>query len=145
MAGRSLAYRVALLQILLQGTALANMFDNAASAPLTSLYLSLLTGDPGTSNDQTVNETTYGSYARLAILRSAGGWTINAATAIAVPTATLQFVAPTSGSGTITYVGLGKSISGAGYLFWSGTVSPNIILTVGTAPQLTTASTITES
>src|SRR5690349_7473924 len=140
MAGRSLSYRVAVLKLLLWGTALANVFDNAASSPLTSLYLSLLTADPGTSNDQTLHETAYGSYGRLAVLRSASGWAIDDATGIATPIATLTFATPTAGAGdTITYVGLGKASIGAGYLFWSGAVTPNIIISVGSAPQLTTA------
>lgn len=35
--------------------------------------------------------------------------------------------------------------SGAGYLFWSGAVSPAIYFTVGNQPKLTTASQISET
>lgn len=138
----TLAFKVAVLKLLLQGTALANVFDNAASSPITNLYLSLLTGDPGTSNDQTVNETTYTGYARLAVARTSGGWSVDATTAIVTPAATLEFGTPSAGSGTITHAGIGKSSSGAGYLFMVGTVTPNIIITLGVPPRLTTASQV---
>lgn len=141
---KTLAYEVALLKLLLNGTALANVFDNAASSPITDLYLSLHFADPGESGDQTSSEVTYGSYARVAVARTTGGWTVNASTGIATPVATISFPAPTSGSGTITHVGVGRDSSGSGYLFYSGSVTPNIIITVGAAPQLTTSSQISE-
>lgn len=145
MAGRSLSYRVAVLKLLLLGTALANVFDNAASSPITDLYLSLLTGDPDDSDDQTDFETTYGGYNRLAVPRNGTGWTIDDATAIAVPAYTLEFPAPVSGSGTITHVGLGRDASGPGFLFWSGTLTAPIVLSIGVPPRLTTSSQIKET
>ena len=146
MAGKSLALRVAFLEILLNATALANVWDNAASSPLTTLYLSLLTADPGTTNDQTVNEVAYTSYARVAVARTVGGWTVNATTGIATPVASILFPAPTAVYATpATYVGVGSSGSGTGYLFWSGAVSPTIFFTVGKQPTLTTSSQIVET
>lgn len=143
---KTLAYEVALLQMLFNGTALANVFDNAASSPITNLYLSLHTADPGESGDQTTNEISYGSYARVAVARTSGGWTVNTGTGIVVPVATVTFPTPTSGiSSTVTHVGIGRDSSGAGYLYYSGTVTPNIIITVGAAPQLTTSSQISEN
>lgn len=141
---KTLAYEVALLKLLLNGTALANVFDNAASSPITDLYLSLHTADPGEAGDQSTNEVSYGSYARVAVARTTGGWTVNASTGVATPVATISFPAPASGSGTVTHVGIGKASSGAGYLYYSGAVTPNIVVTVGTAPQLTTSSQVSE-
>jgi hypothetical protein len=140
MAGLTLAFDVALFKLLLNGTALANVFDNASSSPITDIYLSAHSADPGKAGTQTTNEMTYGSYARVAVARTTGGWTVNATTGIATPVAAIVFPTPTSGSGTITHIGVGKSISGAGYLFASGALTPNIVITVGVPPQLTTAS-----
>lgn len=145
MAGKTLQCRIDFLKLLLLGTALANVWDNAASSPITALQLSFHTADPGPGNDQTVNESAYGSYARVAVARTSGGWTIDPLTGIATPSATIVFPTPVSGSGTVTHVGIGRDASGAGYLFASGTITPNIIITVGVAPQLTTTSQWTET
>lgn len=137
---KALALEVAFLELLLNGTALANLWDNAASSPITNVYLSAHTADPGESGNQTTNEVAYGSYARVAVARTGSGWSIDASTGIATPVATISFPTPTSGSGTITHIGIGRDASGAGYLFGSGAVTPNIVITVGVPPQLTTSS-----
>jgi hypothetical protein len=40
----------------------------------------------------------------------------------------------------MTHVGVGSASSGAGVLYMSGTVTPNIVTGNGVTPQLTTAS-----
>ena len=60
----------ALLDLIFKATAIANIADNAASSPLTNLYVSLHTSDPGEAGSQTTNECAYGSYARVAVARS---------------------------------------------------------------------------
>lgn len=67
-----------LAKLIFNATAIANIADNAASSPLTSLYVSLHTGDPGEAGDQTTSEATYTSYARVAVARSGSGWTVTA-------------------------------------------------------------------
>lgn len=47
-----------------------------AAATVGSLYVSLHTADPGVAGDQSTNEATYTSYARVAVARTTGGWTI---------------------------------------------------------------------
>lgn len=123
-------------------TAIANIADNAASGPLTNLYVSLHTADPGEAGDQTTNETSYTSYARVAVARSGAGWTVTANSCS--PASTISFPACTGGSATITHFAIGTASSGAGKLLYSGTVTPNISVSSGVTPQLTTASTITE-
>jgi len=142
---KTLAFRIAFLKLLLNGTPLANIWDNAASSPKTSIVLSFHSSDPGTTGDQTTNEVTYGSYARVAVNRDGTGWTIDPTTGIATPTTTILLVAPTSGTGSITHVGLGRDLTGAGYLFYTGAILPVIVITVGRQPQITTSSQITES
>lgn len=131
-----------LLKLIFNATAIANMADNAASSPLTNLYVSLHTADPGEAGDQTTSEATYTSYARVAVARTSGGWTVTANSVS--PAASIDFPAATGGTNTITHWAVGTASSGAGKLLYSGTVTPNIAVSSGVTPKLTTASTITE-
>lgn len=131
-----------LLKLIFNATAIANMADNAASSPLTNLYVSLHTADPGEAGDQTTSEITYTSYARVAVARTSGGWTVVANSVS--PAANIDFPAGTGGSGTATYFGVGTASSGAGKLLYSGAISPSIVSGNGVTPRLTTASAITE-
>lgn len=135
-----------LLNLIFNATAIANLADDAASSPLTNLYVSLHTigsGDgPGEAGNQTTNETSYGAYARVAVARSAGGWTISANSVS--PVAAIDFAECTSGTATITHFAIGTASSGTGKILYYGTVTPNISVAANVTPRLTTASTITE-
>lgn len=137
----------ALLKLIFNATAIANIADNAATSPLTSLYWSLHTADPGDAGNQSTSETTYGSYARQAVARTTGGMTA-ATTGSTSPVANVTFPAATSPAlpsvSSITYAGIGVAVSGATNLLYSGTVTPNINVSTGVQPILTTASTVTE-
>ena len=130
------------LKLIFNATAIANLADNAASSPLTNLYVSLHTADPGEAGNQSTSEVAYTSYARVAVSRTSGGWTVTANSVS--PVANIDFPAATGGSGTITYFGVGSASSGSGVLYYSGTVTPSISVSSGVTPRLTTASTITE-
>ena len=131
-----------LLLLLFNATAIANVADNAASSPLANLYVSLHTGDPGETGDQTTNECAYTSYARVAVARSGSGWTVTNNSVS--PAANIDFPAATGGTETATHFGVGSASSGAGVLYYKGTVTPNISISSGVTPRLTTASAITE-
>lgn len=131
------------LKLIFNATAIANIADNAASSPLTNLYASLHTADPGAAGSQTTSEAAYTSYVRIAVARTSGGWTVT--TTSVSPVANIDFVAATGGSETETHGAIGTASSGAGKLLYSGTVTPNIVVSNGVQPRLTTASTITES
>lgn len=131
-----------ILALLFTASAWANIADNAASAPLTNLYASLHTGDPGEAGDQTTSECTYTSYARVAVARSGSGWTVTANSCS--PAANIDFPAATGGTNTATHFAIGTASSGAGTLLYKGTISPNITITTGVQPRLSTATTITE-
>lgn len=133
-----------LLKLIFNATAIANIADNAASSPLTNLYVALHTANPGAGGDQTTSEATYTGYARVAVARTTGGWTASSAQSTS-PVAAITFPAGTAGSGTVTYFSIGTASSGAGKILYSGTVTPNIVTGNGITPQLTTASTVTES
>lgn len=130
-----------LAKLIFTATAIANIADNAATSPLTNIYVSLHTADPGEAGDQTTSEATYTSYARVAVARTTSGWTVTNNSVS--PAANISFAAGTGGSGTVTHFAVGSASTGAGKLLFSGTVTPNIVTGNGITPVLTTASTIT--
>lgn len=131
-----------LLKLIFNATAIANIADNAASSPLTNLQASLHTGDPGEGGDQTTSEITYTSYARVAVARTTGGWTVTNNSVS--PVSAITFPAGTGGSGTATHFAVGTASSSTGKVLYKGTVTPNIVTGNGITPQLTTATAITE-
>ncbi len=133
-----------LLALIFNATAIANIAINATSSPITNVYVSLHTSDPGAGGNQTTNEAAYTSYSRVAVARNSTGWTVSTNTV--VPVATISFPAATGGSETETFAGLGSQASAStGLLFFSGAISPTIAVSNGVTPQLTTASTLTMS
>lgn len=132
-----------LLKLIFNGTAIANLADNAASSPLTNLYLSLHTADPGEAGDQTTSEISYTGYARVAVARTSGGWTVTGASVS--PVANVDFGEMTGGTGgTATYAAIGTASSGAGKILYSGALTPSIAVATGVIPRIKTTSTITE-
>lgn len=131
-----------LLKLIFNATAIANIADNAASSPLTNIQWSLHTADPGEAGDQTTNEAAYTSYARVAVARTSGGHTVTNNSMS--PTANVDFPAATGGSETETHFAVGTANTSTGKILYSGTVTPNIAVSNGVTPRLTTASTITE-
>ena len=135
----------AILEHIFKNTAIANIGDVTglpASGTAGSLYFSLHTADPGEAGDQTTNEITYTSYARVAVARSGAGFVV---TGSSVSTASpVTFPAGTGGSGTATHFGIGTASSGTGTLLYSGALTRNIVCGDGITPQLSTSLTITE-
>jgi hypothetical protein len=134
-----------LLKLIFNATAIANIADNAASSPLTNLFVALHTADPGDAGDQTSSEANYGNYARVSVPRTTGtpGWTASSGGSTS-PTANIDFPQASSGTNTITHFSVGTATSGAGKILYSGTVSPSISVSSGVTPRLTTATVITE-
>lgn len=131
------------LKLIFNATAIANLADNAATSPLTNLYVSLHTADPGEAGSQTTSETAYTGYARIAVARTSGGFTVTANSVS--PVANIDFGECTASPGAaITHFAIGTASSGAGKLLYSGTVTPNITMAAGVIPRLKTTSTITE-
>jgi len=133
------AFETALLTLYFNNTDHANIGDagglqNSASAG--SFYISLHTGDPGETGDQTTSEANYGSYARVAVARSGAGWTISGANASNA--AAITFPAASSGSNTITHFGVGSDSSGAGNLFFKGVLGSSRVISTGITPSFAT-------
>lgn len=122
-----------LLALLFNGTAIANIADNAASSPVTAYYISLHTADPGDAGSQNTSECAYTGYARVAVNRNSGGWTVSGDTATNAAQITFAQCSASPGS-DITHVGLGKSSSGAGTLLLTAALTSPIAMQVGATP-----------
>lgn len=109
----------------------ASGLQNSAAAG--SFYISLHTADPGETGDQTTNETAYTSYTRVAVNRTAGGWTRAGSTISNA--ATISFPTSTGGSSTITHFGIGTDATSTGNLLMKGALSASLLVTNGIQPQ----------
>ena len=108
----------------------AGGLQNSATAG--SFYIALHTADPGEAGAQNTTEATYTGYARVAVARSAGGWTRTLSTV--ANTASVQFGECTVGSDTITYFSIGTASSGAGQIILSGALAASRSVSAGITP-----------
>lgn len=143
MAAKGSTFDNDLLKLIFNATAIGNIADNAGSSPLTNLYVSLHTASPTAGGSQTSSECAYTSYARVAVARTSGGWTVSTNTV--APVAAISFPACTGGTETATYFAVGTASSGTGKVLYWGTVTPNISISSGVTPSLTTSTLITEA
>jgi len=109
-----------LQKLIFNATPIANLADNAAAAPLANLYVALHTADPGEAGDQTSSEAAYTSYARVAVARTAGGWTVtnNAVS----PAAQIEFPAATGGNESEMFFSVGVAAAGASKILYRGPI-----------------------
>lgn len=130
-----------ILKLFFNATAIADLAENDATSPATTLTVALHTADPGEAGDQTTNETAYTGYARQTVARTTGGWTVTNNSVS--PVANIDFPECTASPGAaITHFSVGTGVSNK--LLYKGTVTPNITMAVGVIPRLKTTSTITE-
>jgi hypothetical protein len=139
---KSNVFENAFLELIFNGTAIANIADDAGTDPLTDLYVSLHTASPGEDGDQADGEADYTDYARVAVERSSSGWTVTDNEV--VPAATIIFPECTGGTSDVTHFGIGTEAAGAGVLLYFGTVTPTLLISTGIQPQLGSGTTITE-
>lgn len=130
------------LKLIFNGTAIADLAENDASSPLTVLWVSLHTGDPGEAGSQTTSETSYTSYVRKSVARTTTGWTVSNNSVS--PVDPITFAEATGGTATISHAAVGTASSGAGKVLYKGTVTPNISVSSGVTPILASGSAITE-
>ena len=125
------AFETAILQHIFQNADIALIGDATGlrgSTTAGSLYVSLHTADPGEAGTQTTNETTYTGYARIAVARSAGGWTSSGSN-LSNAAAVGPFGPCTAGTATLTHFGIGTASSGAGLLMFKGALGASIAVT----------------
>jgi len=122
-----------LLKLIFNGTAIANLADNAASSPYTNLYLSLHTADPTSAGNQTSSETSYTNYARVAVTRNTGGWTVS--TNQVSNAALIQFPQCGATGATITHVAIGTAASSTGKILYVGALNSSLAVANLIQPQ----------
>lgn len=134
-----------ILKLLFTAVAIANVADNAAASPITTVSTALHTADPLDAGTQATSEAAYTNYARTTVARTTGGFTVSGTTPTqVVPVANIDF--PTGGAtgGAATgFFSFGKTNTGATDIFFSGTISPVITTGNGVLPRLTTSTTVT--
>jgi hypothetical protein len=137
-----------ILKLILQAATIANIAINATSSPLTNLYVSLHTDDPGETGTQLTNECAYTGYDRVAIARSASGFAVT--DNVGSNVAAVTFPECSANGETAKYFGIGtvNKATGAGKLLYSGEItdpSGGLVIGVGTIPEFAIgALTITE-
>ena len=138
MAGKSDVLEQELLTFLFNGTAI--------SLPA-NFYIALHSADPTDAGNQTANEVTtaeYDNYARQAVVRTAGGWTVTPPDTVN-PVAEIAFPAATGGTGvTANFWSVGELTTGTGKIYYHGPITPPIVIANGVQPKPTTATNVTE-
>ncbi len=133
-----------LLSLIFNATTWTNIADNAAASPLTNLFLSLHTADPGVGNSQQTNETGYSNYARVPVIRTSAGWTVASNTA--TNAALVQFAQCGASGSTLTHVAIGTAATGVGNVLYSGPLNSSLAVASGIQPQFNAAAlTVTET
>ncbi len=131
-----------LLKLIFNGVTIPGIADDTATDALEYLFVSLHTADPGEGGSQSTSEVNYTSYARVAVERTADGWTVTGNSVS--PTQNIDFPTGTGGSGTATHFAVGTALNGTGKILYSGSISPTIATGNGVTPRISTSSTITE-
>jgi hypothetical protein len=131
------AFETALLQLYFNNVDHANIGDAAGlqnSAVAGDFFVSLHTADPGEAGSQTTSEAAYTGYGRVAVARTAGGWTVSGNNVS--NTAVVTFGQKTAGADeTLTHFGIGSASSGAGNLFWKGALTASRLISNGITPS----------
>lgn len=116
-----------LIEHLFQNTAFSNIGDSSGLQPsgtAGSYYIALFTADP-TASGSTSNEATYTGYGRVAVARSAGGWTVS--TTNVSNTAAITFGECTAGSDTVSHFAIMTAVSG-GDMVLRGALSSSLAI-----------------
>lgn len=141
--GKGTTFDNDILKLIFTAVAIANIADNAASSPLTNLFVSLHTADPS-AGTQNTSEIAYTSYARVTLARTAGGWTVTGNSVS--PAADITFPNPTGSPGQVaSFAAVGTLVSGAGKVLYAGALTPNVTIATGTVPVIKAGSTIAET
>lgn len=121
------------LKLTYQNIALANIGDAGGLQPSAApgnFYAALYTTDP--TDADTGTEANYTSYARIAVVRSAVGWTVSGA--VVSNAGIITFPTSTGGSNTITHVAVRTALVG-GDIVHHGVLSSSLIVSSGNTPK----------
>lgn len=110
------------------------------SAAAGSLFVSLHTSDPGEASAST--ETVFTNYARVAVVRSSGGWTVSGTSPTQVANAaTVSFPQCGSTGATVTHFGIWTALSGGKMLYSAALTTPLAVSNLVT-PQFAAGSLV---
>lgn len=123
----------ALLALVFNATTWDLIAENDTTSPATNLYVALHTSDPGEAGAQNTNETAYTNYARVAVARTSGGWTVSGSSVS--NTALIQFPQCGVTGATVTHVSVGTASSGAGTILYSGALNSSLAVSNLIQPQ----------
>ena len=124
-----------LLELLFENSAWPNIGDVSGLQPSStsgSFYIALFTADPTDAGTQT-NEATYTGYARVAVARSAAGWSTTDDTVDNV--GAITFGECTAGSDTVTHVGI-MDASTSGNMIVHGALDSSLAISSGITPEI---------
>lgn len=112
------------LALLYNATAWANVADNAASSPITTISVALSTVTGAVGDTMSTNEATYTNYARQTVARTTGGWAVPASRATS-NAAQITFPQCGASGNTITSAKTGKA-AGASDVYHYGDLNAPI-------------------
>lgn len=98
----------------------------------TDLWIALYESDPGEAGTAVTNETTYGSYTRIAVSRSTG---FSVSGNQISNSGLVTFVTSTAATSNLTHAAIVTTSSGAGTIIVRATLNNPIPTTVGVQPQ----------
>ena len=137
-----------LLKLLFQNTNFANWGDATGirgSSTAGSNFIALHTANPGQTGNQNTNEAAYTNYARVAVARSSGGFTITGSNPTTAENAAAITFATCGVTGeTETYYSQGQATSGANEIYFYGALTSSLAVSNGITPSFAiNAATVT--
>lgn len=125
-----------LLKLILQNVTWANIGDATGlvgSGTAGSLYIALHTADPTDAGNQTSSEAAYTNYARVAVARSTGGWTVSGDTGSNAGVVSFPQCGVTGA--TVTHFSVGRASSGTGEILASGALNSSLAVSQNITPS----------
>lgn len=132
---KTTAFETDFLELVFNNTTVSGIGSDGLRGSTTagSLYIALFTGDPGEAGS-IANECTYTGYARVAVARTSGGWTITGDTAS--NTAAVTFGECTAGSQTATHFAICKAdVESTSDLIFYGALDSSLAISSGIIPE----------
>lgn len=133
------AFQADILNLLFENAAIANIGSVAGLQPSSaagSLFIALHTATPGAGGTQATNEAAYTGYARVAVSRVGGSWTITGTSPTQIANAAaVAFGLCTAGTESETYFSIGYQTSGATKILAFGALSAALAVSAGITPS----------
>jgi hypothetical protein len=127
------------LKLLFQNTNWANVGNAGGLLQSTvagSFFVGLSTGTLSGASTQSTTEAAYTGYARVAVARASGSWSISGSSPTSVTNVSaVTFPACTAGSETETYFVVGRDTSGTGESLWYGALTAGLAVSNGITPS----------